>query len=155
MKTRRHVFTDKGFTLVEVMIVVVIMAILAATVIPQFTSSSDDARNNTALFNVHTLRSQVQLYKSEHRGDVPTLDGTENELPELLAQTDEYGTIGAGSLGPYLEITPNNPYTGSNKFRATATDDPPVISGSGTDAGWLYHEATGKLWLDHADFLDK
>lgn len=49
-----------GFTLVEVLIVVVIMAVLAAVVVPQFAASTDDAKASTAQFNLSTLRSLVQ-----------------------------------------------------------------------------------------------
>ena len=57
---------QRGFTLVEVLIVVVIMAVLAATIIPQFADSTKDAKVSTAKFNLHTLRSQIELYKSQH-----------------------------------------------------------------------------------------
>ena len=43
---------NQGFTLVEVLIVVVIMAVLAAVVIPQFSSTTDDARKSTIEFNL-------------------------------------------------------------------------------------------------------
>ena len=49
---RRH-----AFTLVEVLIVVVILAILAGTVIPQFTASSDDAKDSAVLYNLHNVAS--------------------------------------------------------------------------------------------------
>ena len=60
------------FTLVEVLIVVVIMAILAATIIPQFSDSTRDAKVSTTTFNLHTLRSQIELYKTQHNGIVPS-----------------------------------------------------------------------------------
>ena len=50
-----------AFTLIEVLIVVVIMAILAATIIPQFTDSTKDAKSSTVQFNLHTLRSQFNF----------------------------------------------------------------------------------------------
>jgi general secretion pathway protein G len=61
-----------GFTLVEVLIVVVIMAVLAATIIPQFTDTTTDAKKNTSVFNLNTLRAQVETYKAQHNGKVPT-----------------------------------------------------------------------------------
>jgi len=61
-----------AFTLVEILIVVVILAILAAAVIPQFTDSSNDAKNSTSLFNLQTFRGQIAVYKAQHGGLVPT-----------------------------------------------------------------------------------
>ena len=61
MKTRA---CGSAFTLIEVLIVVVIMAILAATIIPQFTDSTKDAKASTATFNLHTLRAQIELYRT-------------------------------------------------------------------------------------------
>jgi len=55
-----------GFTLVEILIVVIILGILAAIVIPQFTSASQDARKNSLTSQLQTLRSQLELYKLQH-----------------------------------------------------------------------------------------
>jgi prepilin-type N-terminal cleavage/methylation domain-containing protein len=72
-----------AFTLVEILIVVVIMAILAATIIPQFTDSTKDAKSSTGKFNLHTLRSQIQLYRAHHEGTAPG-----DDLLELMDTTD-------------------------------------------------------------------
>src|SRR5437016_12964932 len=89
-----------AFTLIEVLIVVVIMAILAATIIPQFTDSTKDAKTSTASFNLATLRSQIQLYRTQHTGLNPGAT-----LIELTKNTDGSGAQGAGAafpFGPYL-----------------------------------------------------
>ncbi len=67
-----------AFTLIEVLIVVIIMAVLAATIIPQFSSSTEDAKRSTLEFNLHTIRSQIELYKVHHLGSAPDLDKFED-----------------------------------------------------------------------------
>jgi general secretion pathway protein G len=59
-------FTQAGFTLVELLIVVVILAILAAIVIPQFSSSTTDAREAALDSNLGTLRSAIELFHAQH-----------------------------------------------------------------------------------------
>src|SRR5687767_12002639 len=92
----------RAFTLVEVLIVVVIMAVLAAVVIPQFSSSTDDAKKSTSDFNVNTLRSVIQIYKAQHNGRYPVHDATAKSLTVLVSKTKVDGTIdaAAGTCGP-------------------------------------------------------
>lgn len=137
-----------GFTLVEVLIVVVIMAILAATIIPQFTDSTSDAKASTTKFNLHTLRSQIELYKTQHNGVVPT--GT---LEELTLSTDIDGSQGTGTgypYGPYIRQLPENPFNNSATV-TVITNDPAVVGDVTGTGGWLYNATTGGIWIDHAD----
>ena len=129
----------RGFTLIEVLIVVTIMAILAATIIPQFTTSADEARNSQRDFNVHLLRSQVEVYRLQHTSTYP------DPLSLLTQKTDIDGTVNpTAAFGPYIVggALPLNPITGSNTVAASTT---------GTEAlggGWLYDKATGNIWPD-------
>jgi prepilin-type N-terminal cleavage/methylation domain-containing protein len=145
--TRRH---RGGFTLVEVLIVVVIMAVLAATVIPQFSDATNDAKVSTATFNLNTLRTQIQFYKAQHNGKSPSAT-----LVELISKTDANGAVGTGATyvyGPYLASIPENPITGKNTVRVAAANPPAAASGE-TDAGWLYHAASGMVWIDDAKLI--
>ena len=78
----------RGFTLIEILIVVIILGILAAIVIPQFSNASNDARKSNLQSTVQTLRSQIQLYKLQH-GDTPP-DLVANWTP--MINTSSYGT---------------------------------------------------------------
>ena len=146
MKARRN----SGFTLVEVLIVVVIMAVLAATIIPQFADSTTDAKISTLKFNLHTLRSQIELYRTHHDGKLPS--GT---MIELTKATDVSGAQGTGvnfPFGPYLRTLPDNPFSNSNTV--TVITSSPATAGDTTgNGGWLFNTTTGELWADHEDYV--
>jgi general secretion pathway protein G len=135
---------NRGFTLVEVLIVVVVMAVLAAAIVPQFTSATDDAKINTAKFNLQSLRSMSQLYRSQHNGTAPST------LDKLTQSTDISGATGTGAnypYGPYLQKLPMNTKNNLNSV-GTATTNPPTTADGST--GWLYHAASGNVWLNDA-----
>lgn len=140
-----------GFTLIEVLIVVVIMAILAATIIPQFTDSTKDAKLSTVRFNLHTLRSQIELYRTHHNGTPPS--GT---LAELMTSTDATGAQGSGAnfpYGPYVRQIPQNPYTNSASIKVISND--PAQGGDVTGSGgWLYNATTGGIFIDNATYFN-
>jgi general secretion pathway protein G len=153
----RNYCRKNGFTLIEVLIVVVIMAVLAATIIPQFTSSSEDAQEAAAAYNLHTFRSQIQLYRTEHAGGYPAIandtDG-QPSLPQLFSSTNAAGVTGTGAsfpLGPYMISIPNNPYDNKN-YVEEATDWPPTAATA--NGGWLYYPATGQITLNTAGHLN-
>src|SRR6185503_18332404 len=66
--TRRN---RKGFTLIEILIVVIILGILAAIVIPQFTNASKEAKQSSLVTMVQSLRSQIALFKLQHNDYLP------------------------------------------------------------------------------------
>jgi general secretion pathway protein G len=140
-----------AFTLVEVLIVVVIMAILAATIIPQFTDSTKDAKASSVRFNLHTLRSQIELYRTQHNGTPPSAT-----LVELTQQTNASGASGTGSAypyGPYLREIPANPFTNSKAVKSVTNDPAVAADVTSGGAGWLYNATTGGIWIDHADYF--
>jgi len=136
-----------AFTLIEVLIVVVIMAILAATIIPQFTDSTKDAKASTALFNLHTLRSQIELYRAQHSGLAP-----DAALVKLTQSTDESGTAGTGAnfpYGPYIREIPANPFTNDASIKTIATTPAAVGDVTAGGGGWIYNVTTGGIWIDY------
>lgn len=142
---RRH-----AFTLVEVLIVVVIMAVLAATIIPQFSDSSKDAKISTAKFNLHTLRAQIQMYRTNHDGASP--DAALLKLTQKTNAAGVQGTTTAHIYGPYLSDIPVNSLTGGKVVAAPATVPPVAVV---ANADWLYDAATGQVWINHAEYLSE
>ena len=77
-----------GFTLMEILIVVVILAVLAAIVIPTFASATDDTRQATFVGDLRTFEQAIYLYQNDHSAWPP--DGGS-------------GTVPAG-LEPYIRV---------------------------------------------------
>ena len=130
----------KGFTLVEILIVVVILGILAAIVIPQFSQASTEARESSLVSNLQSIRSQIELYKIQHNDVLPVSAAA--LLTALTTQTiwdgSAYGGTGT-AYGPYMKKVPNNPFNNLNVIGATT--DPATN-------GWLYTAATGEFIAD-------
>ncbi len=110
-KVVKKVRRNSAFTLVEILIVVIILGILAAIVIPQFTNASQDARKSSLTSQLQTLRSQIELYKLQHKDVLPDL--VTNWDP-LTTKTDSDGAASTATdaFGPYMQAVPSNPLNG-------------------------------------------
>ncbi len=144
-----------GFTLIEILIVVAVIAVLAATVIPQFASSTENAKASALEYNVKVLREQAQIYQAHHFGDFPTIQ--DNDLPQLTGATNVHGEIGASGddypLGPYVnEAIPANPFDESNKVTAVAVQGQKPTRAVGSLGGWQYDESNGAVWPNHPGY---
>lgn len=136
MAHRTH--RNTGFTLVEILIVVVILGILAAIVIPQFTNASESAKSSSLTTQLQTIRSQLELFQVQHNGTYPDLVAGGWDVMSLktgatdtaAAATDQ---TASGLYGPYLQQAPVNPFTNTS---TVATD---------TSAAWEYDKTTGVI----------
>jgi prepilin-type N-terminal cleavage/methylation domain-containing protein len=163
---------QQGFTLVELLIVVIILALLAAIVVPQFASSTDDAKLASLDTTLSNMRAAIDLYYQQHGefpGELtavdaacvaPATDGTgvggltggaQAFLDQLSLYTDADG--GACSIkdanfqyGPYLKkgSLPSNPITGVATF-VVVDDGDILMAGSAADQGWKYDIVAGKF----------
>ena len=120
----------QAFTLVEILIVVIILGILAAIVIPQFTEASDDARESAIRSDLQTMRSQLELYKAQHNGSYP---GAATFVTDM--------TTKAGGYGPYVQTFPTNPY---NSLSDVTVEVGTTNLGGGA-TGWHFNSDTGRF----------
>lgn len=163
---RRTITKSSGFTLVELLIVTIILAILAAIVVPQFTATTDDARASAFDSNLAAMRSAVELYRQQHTvypGNVAaTVAVCVNGVNEVAAvgdaafvtqmtrYTNAAGQACTGTdpaqfrFGPYLKDgIPVNPLGTVNTVTVVATGVLGLTSG-GT-GGWRFDSITGEL----------
>jgi general secretion pathway protein G len=145
-----------AFTLVELLIVVVILAILAAVAIPQFTSSAEDAKASALQANVGVLRNAMELYKLQHKGQYPGYpaaggDPTAADFADQMinASKDDNTTAAPGTagfdLGPYIkERIPDNPVNGLNTV-LVILDAAAFPAAADDSTGWVYKPSIGKI----------
>ncbi len=148
MERRRA--AGSGFTLVEILIVVLLLGIIAAIALPRFTTASSDARESSLCTDLQTLRRRIEIYKGEHRDRGPHLDengeiDTDNFIARMTGKTNEYGKcVKGGDRGPYLFEWPANPFANAavadqilfGKFSRPPRND---------KTGWYYSITSGIL----------
>jgi general secretion pathway protein G len=149
---------QKGFTLVEILIVVVILGILAAIVIPQFSEASSEARVSSVKSNLQMVRSQIELYKIQHNDYLPgdnTSGGDSTFFEALTMKTDVDGTKNtAGDYGPYMQGFPRNAL---NELGDADDESEITIVSTGTRAeaaafGWAWDTSNGDFYAcDNVD----
>ncbi len=133
----------KGFTLVEILIVVVILGILGVLVVPLFGGFSSDAKTATLRKELNTVRGAISLYKAQHGDKMPGAGDASFEQA-LTGFTDYDGnSVEAGSetFGPYLPRLPVNPFNGLDSVDTSGT--------AGDDShGWYFDTETGQFSAD-------
>jgi prepilin-type N-terminal cleavage/methylation domain-containing protein len=121
----RRVKTREGFTLIEMLVVIIILGILAMVIIPQITVSQEDAKVSTLKTNLGGIRSAIELYYTQHNNVYPGVatDGTAAAgtvaafISQLTQFTDAAGVVSGTKTataiyGPYIKggALPANPF---------------------------------------------
>ncbi len=126
---------ERGFTLIELVIIIVVLGILAAVAIPKYQDLSSEAKEASARAALGSLRSGIAIFYANEA----ITTGTAN-WPSV-AQLETTGTVMANAL-------PANPYQDA----ANAPDS--VVTGVtqgttvGSRGGWAYNPSTGEIWLN-------
>lgn len=97
---------SRGFTLIEIMVVVVIMGILAALVVPKLMGRTDDARIAAAKQDISTLMQALKLYKLDNQR-YPT---SEQGLQALIVKPATGPAADGWKTGGYVEKLPKDPW---------------------------------------------
>ena len=132
-----------AFTLIEILIVVVILGILGALVYPHFANARADAADKAARTQLQSLRSQIEMYKIQHGGQLPDLITNWNPLINATVYNSK-------TVGPYIPRAPKNNLNNlSNVVNGDGT------SPAGSACGFVYDYAggagTGKIMATMSD----
>jgi general secretion pathway protein G len=102
----------RGFTLIEIMVVVVIMGVLAALVVPKLLSRTGESKVAAAKVDIATVMQALKLYKLDNQR-YPT---TEQGLQALLVKPTSGPAANGWKSGGYLEKMPKDPWGNQYQF---------------------------------------
>lgn len=139
-----------GFTPIELLMATTLLGIVIATLVPQMLSASEEARRNTLLLRLHSVRRQINQFRQDHNGRLPAegINSAEEFVRELTTHLNRTGQHSpAGGTGPDLdcEIPPVNPYTQKSEVLVVPDRlEDHHYTGNGRH-GWAYSSTTGEF----------
>jgi general secretion pathway protein G len=132
-----------GFTLVEILIVVVILGVLSAIVVPQFSNATNDAQSTATLDQLTKIREALSIYHVRNNAQYPNIQAGVGDAA--------WGEL----IGPgYLTGAPSNKWVGGNGGLTVTIGNQPD-GGYQNAHGWIYDPATGDLWAGSFDSQDQ
>jgi general secretion pathway protein G len=134
---------EGGFTLIEILVVVVLLGIAAAIIVPHVSGAGGETECSALVTDLRRVRSEMELYKFHHNGQLPVATGETSAdfLRRMTTKTNVDGAPGA-DFGPYLQGLPVNPFNDSATVRIDGAD-----AGANVD-GWRLDTMTGAFKAD-------
>ncbi len=152
--------TSDGFTLVEVLIVVVLLGVLAVIVIPMVANSATSAKESALATDLQLLRRFIMVYKAHHLEVAPGYPGgaaagapSEQAFIEqaTMSSNADGQTAAAGTegfiRGPYMQKIPVNPLNGKDTIGMLGNSEEFPADADNSN-GWIYKAATGEIRAD-------
>lgn len=124
---------NRAFTLIELIVIIVVLAILSGVAIPKYIDYTTKARESAARATLGAVRSGIANFYANS-----AITGTAT-FPTLV----QVQTI--GSTGVMQEAIPANPYNNATTIAAASWSATPPVTGS---AGYNYDATTGRFWLN-------
>ena len=148
----------RGYTLIEILIVVVILGVLGAIVLPKFSDASHTTLENTLKDDLRYTRTQIIVFKAQHNDTAPgypcgktSASPTEQDfLMQMTLATDEFCNLykpsAAKKLGPYLKKMPVNSLNGLSTILIVPNGSSMPPAGlPDNSTGWIYKPQTLEL----------
>lgn len=137
MKTVLRTGSRRGFTLVELTVVILIIGVIATIAAPRFFDSVSSAKNKSAAQTLEVLRNAIELYRannSSYPGQDDTAATMKTELSAFLRK--DFPVCQAGKNNADIKFSTANPIVATADAQA-----------------WIYNKTTGEIRINHADYI--